>query len=86
MFCIQIHSLLDLNFSTTTDKLYGAMDTWMRAISRLQTSITSRTSRHDFGGTRMGYGSNFGGMDFEDDDFMSMRFGGGMDPEYLSWM
>jgi COP9 signalosome complex subunit 2 len=80
----QIHSLLDLNYSTPTDKLYGAMDAWMRSVSRLQSTITSRTSRSDFGGGgRLAFGGY--GMDFDmEDDFMSMRFG--MDPEFVAWM
>jgi len=72
----QIHSLLDLNYSTQTDKLYKEMDGWMKALNRLQTTISNKSQNMDSGrhGMGMGHGMNMG-YDFDyDDDFMT--FGG----------
>ena len=35
----QINGLLDLNFVTETDKLYDAMDGWLKSVQRLQQSV-----------------------------------------------
>merc|ERR1740129_1764542 len=83
----QIHSLLDLNYTQKQDKLYGAMDSWLSAVNRLRTSISTRTGRQDMGGRGMGgYGGGGGMMDFDmgmDDDYSS-HFGIG-DSDYLGF-
>merc|ERR1719461_154189 len=81
----QIHSLLDLNYTQKQDKLYDAMDSWLTAVNRLKTSISTRTGRQDMGGRGMG-GMHYGGgmMDFDlaDDDFYASQFGIG-DSEWM---
>merc|ERR1712244_171353 len=75
----QIHSLLDLNYTQKQDKLYGAMDSWLSAVNRLRSTISTRTGRQSGGGGGRGGGGmgGFGGMmDFDmDDDFYGTQFG-----------
>ena len=78
----QINMLLDLTYyDASTDKLYGAVDTWMHSIKRLQNTLSNKSQRVDQAGAGRGAGLGFGmgmggygmmyggGFDFDDDDF-----------------
>jgi len=83
----QIHSLLDLNYTQKQDKLYGAMDSWLTAVNRLRSTISTRTGRQDMGGRGMG-GMHYGGgmLDFDlaDDELYGTQYGIG--DSYPDWM